>query len=383
MKRILAAAFISLLAARGASAATLEGVTFPDTYPVEGQQLVLNGLGLRTLTFLNVRIYGEAKFFFAMCKLTTLVGLLILGIVITAGGGPDHVSIGFRYWREGAFQQMNGIPGAWGRFLAFWTVFIQAVFSFAGTEVIALAAGETANPRKAVPKAIKSVFCRIIFFDVVGTFVLGLICSPDNPNLTAASGVKASPWVIAMETAGIKGLPSVVNAAVILSAFSAGESDLFASSRTLYGLAVDGRAPGVSRKCTKSGVPIYATGVTFFFGFLGYLTIGDSASTGSSWLSSLGATTGLTAWASILLAYLRFHFGLRAQGISRDSLPYKAPLQPYLSFFCLTMMVLIICFNGYTFFLRERWNTNSFIVSYIVSSRPRRHPFLSTPPAAG
>ena len=84
--------------------------------------------------FINVRIYGEAEFWLSLMKLITLVGLIILGIVITAGGGPNHETIGFRYWREdGAFQQENGIPGAWGRFLAFWTVFLQAAFSFNGT----------------------------------------------------------------------------------------------------------------------------------------------------------------------------------------------------------------------------------------------------------
>ena len=81
----------------------------------------------------NVRVYGEAEFWLALMKIITVLGLMILGIIITAGGAPNHTTIGFRFWREdGAFQQENGIGGSWGRFLAFWTVFVQAAFSYLG-----------------------------------------------------------------------------------------------------------------------------------------------------------------------------------------------------------------------------------------------------------
>jgi len=185
---------------------------------------------------------------------------------------------------------------------------------YAGTELVAIAAGETQNPRKAVPKAIKAVFYRIMFFYVVGTFILGLLVSPNNEQLINGSGSAASPWVIAIEAAGIKGLPSVVNAAVLLAAFSAGESDLYAASRTLYGMAMDGKAPAIFKKCTKAGIPIWATLATWCIGLLGYLNLSNSASTVFTWLSSLSAITGLIAWACIMLSYIRFYNGLKAQG---------------------------------------------------------------------
>ncbi len=120
--------------------------------------------------------------------------------------------------------------------------------------------------------------------------------------------------MIAIEQAGIRGLPSVVNAAVLLSAFSAGQSDLYASSRTLYGMAVDGKAPAIFRKCTRSGIPIYATAATWCVGLLAYLNLSNSASTVFTWLSSLSAITGLIAWACILLSYIRFFHGMKVQG---------------------------------------------------------------------
>ncbi|KAM0745998.1 putative amino acid transporter [Meredithblackwellia eburnea MCA 4105] len=318
--------------------------------------------------FIGVRAYGEAEFIFSVIKIIAIVGLIILGVIITCGGGPNHETIGFRFWRaDGPFQQLNGIPGPFGRFLSFWTVFVQAAFSFLGTEIVALTAGEAENPRRNMPRAIKKVFFRIALFYVFGVFVMGLLVSPNDPNLLNGSGTAASPWVIAIENAGIKALPSIINVVVLLAAFSAGNSDVYASSRMLYGLACSSQAPAIFRRCTKNGVPIYALLVTCLFGFLAYMTCGTaSASTVFSWLYNLGAITGLIAWAVILLSYIRFYNGLRRQGISRDNFPYRAPFQPYASYFGLIFMILVIIFNGYTLFLRDSWSTASFIVDYIT-----------------
>lgn len=238
--------------------------------------------------FLGVRAYGEAEFWFSVIKITTIIGLIILGVIITAGGVPGSPAIGFAYWSDpGAFQQLNDIPGVTGRFLAFWSVFVQAAFSYLGTEIVALTAGEAENPRRNVPKAIKRVFYRIrescyfvcfptrinahwllstVLFYVLSVFVMGLIVSPNDDQLINGSGTNASPWVIAIERAGIAGLPSVINVVVLLSAFSAGNSDLYAASRTLYGLACDNKAPAIFRKCTKNGLPIWCLVLTASIG---------------------------------------------------------------------------------------------------------------------
>ena len=98
--------------------------------------------------------YGEAEFIFASIKVLTITGLIILGIVLDLGGGPNHDRLGFRYWKHpGALAQFNGISGSKGRFLAFWDVLTQAAFSFIGTEIVAIAAGEAKNPRRNIPKA--------------------------------------------------------------------------------------------------------------------------------------------------------------------------------------------------------------------------------------
>ncbi|GAA6021318.1 hypothetical protein JCM10207_002695 [Rhodosporidiobolus poonsookiae] len=316
--------------------------------------------------FLGVRAYGEAEFWFSILKILTILGLIICGIVITAGGAGND-PIGFQFWRNpGAFQQLNGIPGSLGRFLAFWSTLVQGAFSYLGTEIVALTAGEAENPRRNMPKAIRRVFFRILFFYVVGTFVIGLIVSPDEPSLTEGSGVLASPWVIAIQNAGISGLPSVVNAAVLLSAFSAGNSDLYASSRTLYGLACDGKAPAIFRRCTKNGLPIWCLVLTASIGLLAYMNVGTGSSTAFDYLSNLSSITGLITWDCILLSYLRFYHGLKKQGRTRDDHPYRAPFQPWASYIAFTLIFLVIWTNGFTVFLAGSWDTADFIVDYIT-----------------
>ncbi|GAA5892923.1 hypothetical protein JCM6882_006895 [Rhodosporidiobolus microsporus] len=317
--------------------------------------------------FLGVRAYGEAEFWFSIMKILTILGLILLGIIITAGGVPGQEPIGFRFWNsEGPLQQLNGIPGAKGRFLAFWSTLTQGAFSYLGTEIVALTAGEAQNPRRNMPKAIRRVFFRIAFFYVIGTFVMGLIVSPNDPNLTNADGVNASPWVIAINNAGIEALPSIVNAAVLLSAFSAGNSDLYASSRTLYGLACDGKAPAIFRRCTKSGLPIWCLVATAAVGLLAYMNVSTGSTTAFNYLSSLSTITGLITWACINLSFIRFYHGCKAHGLDRNEHPFKAPLQPWASYIGLVMFILVIFFNGFTVFLSDSWDTGTFIVDYVT-----------------
>ncbi len=154
--------------------------------------------------------YGEAEFFFASIKVITITGLIILGIVLDLGGGPSHDRIGFRYWKNpGPFAQFDGIPGAEGRFLAWWTLMTQAAFSFIGTEVVAIAGGEAKNPRRNIPKAIRRVYIRLLLFYIGGVAIIVLLVPYDDPDLSLQrSDAGKSPFVIAIRHAGIKGLPS-------------------------------------------------------------------------------------------------------------------------------------------------------------------------------
>lgn len=334
------------------------------------------------INFLGARAYGEAEFWFSAIKVITIIGLILLSLILMCGGGPNHDPIGFRYWRNpGPFNQIQVgkvtgpegvIPGRWGQFLAFWSVFVQAAFSFIGTEILATTLGEAENPRRTVPRAIKSVFWRLVMFYVLGIFFISvLVPYNDSRLLTDNADASASPFVIAINNAGIRVLPSIVNAVILVAAWSAGNSDLYAASRTLYALAIEGKTPRVFgyeplRYCTKSGLPVWCIFVTGLFGFLAYLNQGgESGAEAFNWLYNLSAITGLLTWWSILVAYLRFYYGLKAQGLSRDDHPYKAPFQPYLSWFGLFFFTIITLFCGFQVFLTGNWSAADFVAAYI------------------
>src|SRR5213079_258097 len=159
-----------------------------------------------------VAIYGEAEFIFASIKIITIVGLLILALIIDLGGGPDHDRRGFRYWKNpGAMKEVIA-SGAKGRFLGWFSTLVNAAFSYGGVEMVACAAGEAANPRRNIPKAVKRVFWRILFFYVLGSLAIGVLVPYNDPRLLSAiknkeAGAARSPWVIAIYRAGIPVLP--------------------------------------------------------------------------------------------------------------------------------------------------------------------------------
>ncbi|KAL2060509.1 hypothetical protein VTL71DRAFT_9540 [Oculimacula yallundae] len=247
----------------------------------------------------GTRVFGEMEFWFCTIKVITIVGLIILGVVITAGGGPNHQAFGFRFWNEtGCFVQYSDIPGAKGRFLSFFSVMINAAFAFIGTEITAIAAVETANPRRTVPGAIKSVWIRLVLFYLCSAFIIGLLVSPTDPSLDLASTAAKSPFVIAIQNAGISVLPSIINATLLTSAWSAGCADLYVSSRTLYGLYTRGAAPRFLGKLKKDGLPWACVLVCSAFSLLSFMAAASNgAGTAFGYFANMTAICGMISWA--------------------------------------------------------------------------------------
>ena len=258
------------------------------------------------INFFGASAYGEFEFWFASIKVLTITGLIILGIVITSGGGPDHHSIGFQYWRHpGPFTQFNGIPGSLGRFLGFWAVLTQAAFSYIGTEIVAIAAGEAKNPRRNIPRAIKKVYIRILLFYLGGTFIIGLLVPSTDPSLELGSGIGKSPFVIAIRNAGIPALPSIINACLLTAAWSAASSDLYTSSRAVYGLALTRAAPKIFARTTSRGLPYVSLAFSAVFGALAYMALSNGAGNVFNQLVNLSAAAGLLTWMGIDIVYIR------------------------------------------------------------------------------
>jgi len=284
------------------------------------------------------------------------------------GGGPTHEFIGMKYWRDpGMFRQLNEIPGAMGRFLGFWSVFIQAAYSFLGTETVALAAAETENPKRTVPRAIKGVFSRVLLFYVASAFVIGIVVPFNDPHLLGGTGdASSSPFVIAINRAKIKVLPDLINAVVLVSAYSATSSEVYCGSRVLRGLAIGGMAPKFFASVNSSGTPIHAIMASSIPGLFAYMSLSSKSGNFFLRLVNVAAVAGIFNWWSICLTYIRFYNGMKAHRVDRGSLDYRAPLQPYLTYYGLVMLTAIILMSGFKVFLNGNWSWGSFIGAYIT-----------------
>ncbi|KAL1413209.1 hypothetical protein Q8F55_000961 [Vanrija albida] len=319
---------------------------------------------------LGSRAYGETEYWLSWVKILLVVGLIIVDIVISAGGVKGAPAIGFRYWRDpGPFVPAPGVGDpTLARFLGFWATLTRAAFSYIGSEIVAIAAGETQNPRKNVPRAIRNVYIRILLFYILGVFAIGITVPSDDPRLGLNSGTAlASPFVIAIQSAGIKVLPGVVNGALLASGLSAANSELFTSSRALHGLAVNGHAPRLFGRTSARGVPYVAILTCASFGALAYMSIRSSAGTAFGYLATLGSAGGLLMWWGVCIIHIRFDKGLRLQRVPRADLPYTNVLTRHsaAAWYALVLITIVLFFSGYGVFLAGAWDTPTFITTYL------------------
>ncbi|KAI0792215.1 general amino acid permease 1 [Abortiporus biennis] len=319
------------------------------------------------INIFGVRWFGESEFVFSIIKLCMITGLILVGLIIDLGGGPDHDRRGFRYWKNpGAVAGAGLEPNHVGldRFLGILSVLVQAAFSFQGMELVCVAASETESPRRNIAKAVRRVFYRIIVFYMLGVLITGMLIPYNDDRLLQSTGTAAeSPYVIVMESAGIKVLPHIINAGIFTSAFSAGNSFLFASSRVLYGLALRGQAPRFLTYCTKSGLPILAVLTTSAFAFLAFMNVKEGAATVFNWFVNLSTVGGFFGWWGMNITYIFFYRGFRAQGLDRKKLTYFSYLQPWLSYWGIFWTTIFIIINGFEVF----WGFTAagFLTAYI------------------
>ncbi|KAL7940772.1 amino acid permease domain-containing protein [Trichoderma barbatum] len=274
-------------------------------------------LAIIIINLLGIRGYGEAEFIFSTIKVTAIVGFILLGIVINIGGPPTDGYIGGRFWANPG-PTNNGFKG-------FCSVLSTASFSFGGTEMVGLAAAETANPRKSLPSAIKQVFWRIAIFYIVSLLLVTLLVPFNEPRLLGGQSdadATASPFVIAVESAGSTILPSVMNAVIMIAVLSVGNSAVFGSSRTLASLAEQSHAPSIFSYVDRKGRPLAAIILAFILGLLAYLVNVKIHSDIFDWLMAICGLSSLFTWGSICLCHIRFRRAWAASGHTLNQLPF-------------------------------------------------------------
>ncbi|KAL4893099.1 amino acid permease/ SLC12A domain-containing protein [Aspergillus ambiguus] len=318
------------------------------------------------INFAPVKYFGEVEFGAACIKTITIVGLMILCLVIDLGGSPQG-RIGFRYWdNPGAFKEYL-VSGSTGRFLGFWASVTNAAFAYMGSEMVGMTFGEASKPWKTIPKAINATFWRISFFYIGGVFCLGLVVSSSSDRLINATkadtGAGASPFVVAIVDSGIAVLPHIINGCLLVFVLSSANTDIYIASRTIYGLSKDGYIPSVF-KTTKNSIPVFSVALASIFFLLALLNISSGSTVVFTYLVSLSTILGLLNWVSILVSYLFFQKGMKAQGIRRSVLPFSGKLQEMRATITLFFTGLIIITNGFDSFIHT-FDAEDFVVSYV------------------
>lgn len=273
------------------------------------------------INIFGVRGFGEAEFIFSLIKVLAVIGFCIFGIIQAAGGPPTNKYLGTHYWYDpGSFP--NGFKGV-------VAVFVNAAFAFAGTELSGLAAAETDNPAKALPRAVKQVFWRVCLFYIVSLTIVACLVPYDdpqyNPTFEGQKDGRISPFVIAIQNSGVHALPSIFNTVIIISVLSVANSSVYGCSRTFCALGACGQAPRIFSYIDREGRPLVAVCFTLIFGLLCFLAASDKQAEVFDWLLALSGLSSIFTWGSINLAHIRFRRGMSVQGRSLDEMAYTCP----------------------------------------------------------
>ena len=289
--------------------------------------------------------------------------------ITMVGGNPKHDVYGFRYFKNpGSFAEYV-TTGSLGRFEGFLGALWSAAFTIVGPEYLAMVAGEAKRPRTYLKSAFKTIYWRFAVFFMGGALCVGIVLPYNDKTLTANAGngtASASPYVIAMSNMGISVLPHITNALLVTSIFSAGNAYVYCGMRTLYGMALEGRAPAFLKKCTKKGIPIYCFAITMLFPLLSFLQVSNNAAQVVTRFANLTEAAQLIDYIVMSITYLFFYRALRVQGIDRKTLPYVGWFQPYCAWIGVFGMLLVVGGYGYTTFLPGWWDVGTFFSYYTM-----------------
>lgn len=312
------------------------------------------------LNYLSVRSYGESEYWFALIKVVTIVVFIIVGLLMIVGilGGE---TVGFKNFT---------LPGGpfHGGFFALMGIFMIAGFSFQGTELVGIAAGESEDPKKNIPIAIRQIFWRILLFYVLAIAVIGLLIPYTEPHLAyqELSNISVSPFTLVFEKLGIAFAASVMNAVILTSILSAGNSGMYAATRMLWVLGKEGKAFSFLGKINKRGIPTYALLFTTCVGMLAFLSSFFGEGAVYIWLLNASGLTGFIAWLGIAISHYRFRRAYVKQGRDLNDLVYRAkwfPFGPILSF---VMCLVVILGQNYNAFIGDgKIEWNEVFISYL------------------
>lgn len=319
-----------------------------------------------------VGVFGEAEFWLSGGKVILIFLLFAFTFVTMVGGNPDHDVYGFRHFKSpGAFAE-NLSKGDLGRFEGFMGALATASFVVVGPDYISIIAAEAKHPSIYIKSAFKTVYFRFGLFFLGGALTCGIVLPYNDPTLRGiyidGSGeggtAAASPWVMAMENMGIKTLPHVVNALLFTTIYSAGNTYTYAATRSLYSLALEGRAPRILQRTTRNGVPIYCFAFTMLFPMLSFLQCGSGSAEVLQWLLALITGGGVINYLVMSITFLNYYRACVAQGVDRRTRPYYGYLQPWGAIVALVLQSIVVLTYGWSAF--RPWDVGTFFSNYTM-----------------
>ncbi|RCK66052.1 General amino acid permease AGP1 [Candida viswanathii] len=316
------------------------------------------------VTLINLggaKVYAICESVFNCCKIIFLVGFVIFGIIIDVGGGPNGF-IGGRYYHH---------PGPFTSFKGLASVFVTSLFALGGSEFIALAASETSSPRSSIRSASKMVYYKVIVLFLGSLALVGLLVGSDNPRLmgSGGEGSHASPYVLAAELNGVRVLPHIINAVILISVTSVATAAMYSSPRLIQSMAEQGLGPKWLDYIDKKGRPTRAWFISILAGAFGFIAAYDKQETVFTWLLSISGISFIICWLFICVSHVRFRAALKHRGIALDTLAYVSPTGVWGSYLSIIINSLILVAQ----FWVSLWpldgdgkpNANSFFENYL------------------
>lgn len=300
---------------------------------------------------LTVKGFGESEFFFSLIKVLAIIAFIIIGIFMIAKIMMTPNVATFANWSKGEAPFVGGLSALIG-------VAMIAGFSFQGTEMVGVAAGESKDPKKTIPIAIKQIFWRILLFYIVCIFIIGTLIAYDDPRLMQAASdenIALSPFTLLYEQAGFAFAASVMNAVILTAILSAGNSGMYSSTRMLFDMAKNGSAPKVFSKLDGRGVPMNALYATTAIAALCFLTTFIGEEEVFNWLLNMSGMCGFIVWLGIAISHYRFRKGYLAQGYKLEDLAYRAKFFPFAPWFAFILCAIVVLGQNYQAVLDGEW----------------------------
>ncbi len=276
------------------------------------------------INLMNVRFFGEFEFWFAGIKVFTVICLLIFGIYILGFQEETTHSVSniANLWDQGGFFA-NGYNG-------FFFSFVIVVFSFGGTELIGITAGDTDNPKKTIPMAINGIIVRILIF-YIATLTIIMCLYPWNK----ING-NISPFVDVFKQIGIAKAASVMNLVAITAALSSLNSGVYGTARMMQNLSQQGNSFKIFNATSKNGVPKYSIilsiiciGIAVVLNYLFQSKI-------FTILLSIATLAAVTNWYLILITHMFF------RKKSKVHSEYKSPWYPFSSIIAMIFLTIVV-----------------------------------------